>query len=179
MQFKQFYNIATKVSSRKRCNYFWWSNWLVRHLTGDSLMTIWLGYFFSIFLTKMYPGVFLPNRWIALEVVHNNHLIYTDVTPRNWQICRYFYASNPKWHSISFNHTGTRALGFRPELSSQTLVFGSCGRCGNFETTLKFRSRTILFHTTILYRVRVQLYPSCDRTMILSYHCDMLLSQLF
>ena len=26
---KQFYNIASKVSSRKRCYYFWWSTWLV------------------------------------------------------------------------------------------------------------------------------------------------------
>ena len=30
MQLKQFYNIATKVSSRKKCYYFWWSTWLLR-----------------------------------------------------------------------------------------------------------------------------------------------------
>ena len=29
MQLKQFYNIATKVSSRKMCYYFWWSTWLI------------------------------------------------------------------------------------------------------------------------------------------------------
>ena len=29
MQLKQFYNIATKVSSRKKCYYFWWSTWLI------------------------------------------------------------------------------------------------------------------------------------------------------
>ena len=29
MQLKQFYNIVTKVSSRKKCYYFWWSTWLV------------------------------------------------------------------------------------------------------------------------------------------------------
>ena len=28
MQLKQFYNIATKVNSRKKCYYFWWSTWL-------------------------------------------------------------------------------------------------------------------------------------------------------
>ena len=28
MQLKQFYNIATKVSSRKKCYHFWWSTWL-------------------------------------------------------------------------------------------------------------------------------------------------------
>ena len=28
MQLKQFYNIATKVSGRKKCYYFWWSTWL-------------------------------------------------------------------------------------------------------------------------------------------------------
>ena len=27
---KQFYNIATKVSSRKKCYYFWWSTWLIK-----------------------------------------------------------------------------------------------------------------------------------------------------
>ena len=30
MQLKQFYTIATKVSSRKKCYYFWWSTWLKR-----------------------------------------------------------------------------------------------------------------------------------------------------
>ena len=29
MQFKQFYSIATKVSSRKKCYYFGWSTWLL------------------------------------------------------------------------------------------------------------------------------------------------------
>ena len=36
-QLKQFYNIATKVSSRKKCYYFWWSTWLVRRLWSISL----------------------------------------------------------------------------------------------------------------------------------------------
>ena len=30
LQLKQFYNIATKVSCRNKCNYFWWSTWLIR-----------------------------------------------------------------------------------------------------------------------------------------------------
>ena len=29
MQLKQFYNIAIKVSLRKKCYYFWWSTWLI------------------------------------------------------------------------------------------------------------------------------------------------------
>ena len=29
MELKQLYNIATEVSSRKKCHYFWWSTWLV------------------------------------------------------------------------------------------------------------------------------------------------------
>ena len=29
MQLEQFYNIATKVSSRKKCYYFCWSTWLI------------------------------------------------------------------------------------------------------------------------------------------------------
>ena len=31
MQLKQFYNIATKASSRKKCYYFWWSTWLIKY----------------------------------------------------------------------------------------------------------------------------------------------------
>ena len=30
MRLKQFCNIATKVSSRKKCYYFWWSPWLLK-----------------------------------------------------------------------------------------------------------------------------------------------------
>ena len=30
LQLKQFNNIATKVSCRKKCYYFWWSTWLIR-----------------------------------------------------------------------------------------------------------------------------------------------------
>ena len=37
-QFKQFYNIATKVSSRKKCYYFWWSPWL--HSNKFSLLCV-------------------------------------------------------------------------------------------------------------------------------------------
>ena len=29
MQVKEFYRIAIKVSSRKKCYYFWWSTWLL------------------------------------------------------------------------------------------------------------------------------------------------------
>ena len=29
MQLKQFYDIAAKISSRKKCYYFWWSTWLL------------------------------------------------------------------------------------------------------------------------------------------------------
>ena len=29
MQLQQFYNIATEISSRKKCYYFWWSTWLL------------------------------------------------------------------------------------------------------------------------------------------------------
>ena len=29
MQLKQFYNIITKVCSRKKCYYFWWPTWLI------------------------------------------------------------------------------------------------------------------------------------------------------
>ena len=36
MQLKQFYIIATKVSSRKKCYYFWWSTWLITVTSLDS-----------------------------------------------------------------------------------------------------------------------------------------------
>ena len=42
VQLKQFYNIATKVSSRKKCYYFWWSTWLLMFLIfNDSLSSYW------------------------------------------------------------------------------------------------------------------------------------------
>ena len=33
MPLKQLYNIVTKVSSRQKCYYFWWSTWLLRSAT--------------------------------------------------------------------------------------------------------------------------------------------------
>ena len=38
MRLKQFHNIATKVSSRKKCYYVWWSAWLI---TYEFLMERW------------------------------------------------------------------------------------------------------------------------------------------
>ena len=37
MQFKQFFDIATKVSSRKKCYYFWWSPWLLSWWSSSPL----------------------------------------------------------------------------------------------------------------------------------------------
>ena len=52
MQLKQFYYIATKVSSRKKCYYFWWSTWLLSPRQGQGSFktqihreTIHQGYF--------------------------------------------------------------------------------------------------------------------------------------
>ena len=39
MQLKQFYNIATKVSFRKKCYYFWWSIWLLMGCIYEGLDT--------------------------------------------------------------------------------------------------------------------------------------------
>ena len=51
LQLKQFYNIATKVSCRKKCYYFWWSTWLQNkasenrksswHLNGHNPVNLW------------------------------------------------------------------------------------------------------------------------------------------
>ena len=35
MQLKQFYNMATKVNSIKKCYYFWWSTWLFNDKNTD------------------------------------------------------------------------------------------------------------------------------------------------
>ena len=32
LQLKQFYNIASKGSCRKKCYYFWWSTWLLKSM---------------------------------------------------------------------------------------------------------------------------------------------------
>ena len=37
MPLKQFYTISTKVSSRKKCYYFWWSTWLLMLVTIESV----------------------------------------------------------------------------------------------------------------------------------------------
>ena len=38
MQLQQFYNTATKGSSRKKCYYFWWSTWLLyEYIPGDRI----------------------------------------------------------------------------------------------------------------------------------------------
>ena len=48
MQFNQLYNIATKVSSRKKCYYFWWSTWLI---TG----TLWKSWILNL-VTDGFPS---------------------------------------------------------------------------------------------------------------------------
>ena len=45
LQLKQFYDIATKVSCRKKCYYFWWSTWLlmpliIEHIVDEFLITL-------------------------------------------------------------------------------------------------------------------------------------------
>ena len=42
MELKQFYNIATKVSDRKKCYYFWWFPWL---LLFQCAKTYWLAFY--------------------------------------------------------------------------------------------------------------------------------------
>ena len=40
MHLKQFYNIATKVSSRKKCYYFWWSTWLLNYISAINAVLV-------------------------------------------------------------------------------------------------------------------------------------------
>ena len=74
MQLKQFYDIATKVSSRKKCYYFWWSPWLliysretemsffiiriceyaIKSATGNSSFVNWV--YLSYCIGQMPPG---------------------------------------------------------------------------------------------------------------------------
>ena len=58
MQLEQFYNIATKVSSRKKCYYFWWSPWLVIDINVEDALD-----FFKIIISdskKRAPVVVYP-----------------------------------------------------------------------------------------------------------------------
>ena len=49
MELKQFYNIATKVSRRKKCYYFWWSTWLIKQGVYSVCMVVsWHGNVFRI-----------------------------------------------------------------------------------------------------------------------------------
>ena len=50
MQLKQFWNTFTKVSSTKKCYYFWWSPWLYMLLKHMSLWVMYNSCF--IFKTK-------------------------------------------------------------------------------------------------------------------------------
>ena len=61
MQLKQLYNMATKVSSRKKCYYFWWSTWLHRVLYDLGRLC---------YVTN--PGCIWPNVYIS-------HLCRIDV----------------------------------------------------------------------------------------------------
>ena len=47
LQLKQFYDKATKVSSRKKCYYFWWSTWLFKGLQLYSVHVDWRPLSFS------------------------------------------------------------------------------------------------------------------------------------
>ena len=40
MWLKQFYDIATKVSCRKKCYYFWWSTWLMMRYQMETLSAL-------------------------------------------------------------------------------------------------------------------------------------------
>ena len=75
MQLKQFYNIATKVSSRKRCNYFWWSTWLV--YWGTTLITHGL--------YNRHP-ITCPQRWdmgVFIMILWRNKLCYFRNQPHS------------------------------------------------------------------------------------------------
>ena len=61
MQLMQFYNIATKVSSRKKCYYFLWSTWLVifneDELVSSKVRPVDLKIFTMIQLTPWIPFI--------------------------------------------------------------------------------------------------------------------------
>ena len=75
MQLKQFYNIATKASSRKKCYYFWCSPWLVR---------FWSPYQYLQTLIIWYQ--ILPDHltfiWRASRSYHNDPTIWWSIGNR-------------------------------------------------------------------------------------------------
>ena len=65
MQLKQFYNVVTKVSTSRKCYYFWWSTWLIivlmsrihkRH-SGKCLVLIFCSYPSKLIIVGIYNFV--------------------------------------------------------------------------------------------------------------------------
>ena len=104
MQLKQFYKIVTKVSSRKKCYYFWWSTWLIKYT--DSLMSLCKKPLHKPMLIQIYvaPGPQRVNPIPAERIYcENSNVLAFSITSRQWNVavCRDF---------LSFLAMGIRML---------------------------------------------------------------------
>ena len=87
LQLKQFYNIATKVSCRKKCYYFWWSTWLLSHATfwhgcGSTFIQLITS---SLTAPRHYLNKFWP-RWAfrhAMVSAMALEIVLTEITVMN------------------------------------------------------------------------------------------------
>ena len=67
LQLKQFYYMATKVSCRKKCYYFWWSTWLFRQTSVKNKENSYIC-IKNCFLYLVLMHLILPN---SIDVVLN------------------------------------------------------------------------------------------------------------
>ena len=147
MQFKQFYNIATKGSGRKKCYYFWWSTWLFsRQLNCRSLRCSWSiacrrcsNYIFILDLTLGFNGLSKDNYMVRREtfkfrdlvrlIVETLRYIYIYIKICIMMIIRKYYvhtkirpsgynAPNYRTHHGLHSSNGNKILAFRESIWS-------------------------------------------------------------
>ena len=75
MQLKQFYNIAAKVTSRKRGYYFWWSIWLIRCIGNSSSGTRCLK------TLRTFAADTLCNNYVVISSIR----LHFDVLTSKWR----------------------------------------------------------------------------------------------
>ena len=83
MQLKQFYDMTTKVNTRKKCYYFWWSTWLFR--SQQNGLNITEGIYFQMLFHKKTWLYLIQNlfnfdprnsldRWQAITWTNDDHI---------------------------------------------------------------------------------------------------------
>ena len=91
MQLMQFYNIATTVSSRKKCYYFWWSTWLY------TVRTLILLVLKELLIDKQaFSDIEAHSRHVTIMMTSSNGNIFRVTGP----LCGEFPAQRPVTRSF-------------------------------------------------------------------------------